>query len=635
MSKARSLANSASEVSLADFGAIGDGVTNDTVAFQTAINAASSYGIGTTLRCSPGKTYLCGQLLNAGNLVVGTQYTIQTVGTTDFTLIGATSNSFGTAFVATGVGSGTGVVSQSLIPASNVMIDLRGSTIKLANNTNMLLFNGLNGSGSTFGIKNCTLDMNMANNQTGYNLCAGGAWFVSWQYLKFENMTFLHAFRSALILNSCTDFDLNGLQFLNCGVSGNSLFCTCIEAIAGSARGKIKNIYGNGVWGFGLNISANTSANSQMNVTTTTGSPNLLVNSYTGVIPAIGNTVVIPGFVAGTTISSGTYPNFVLSNNSLFGVTNQSGVTLASITAGVYDIDIENVEFNNFTQSGNAIGITYTAANRCSLKNFVTNNVDGVCVEINASSFVTIQNILANGCSKSALQFGDNNTGISNTNLVVDNFTTINGTYTYSMFLNMLQNSRFSNIVVDKAWTTGGSSSYYGWNDKNNHIYDSLVNVNIFLGANYYYKWTLENVQFLDYFVERLAGNSARFSNSPVTPYGQFLQSNWIQVANGGVININLSEWNSLFGSTGQCSGKLRVNSLLQNNQSSYQEIPFVTSSTPNANLGTLNACDNAGFAKRITITANGTTTNGPGLVLTNSTGVTLKVAWVVELIGI
>lgn len=44
----------------------------------------------------------------AGSFIPGIQYTILTVGTTDFTSIGATANTIGTSFVATGVGSGTG-----------------------------------------------------------------------------------------------------------------------------------------------------------------------------------------------------------------------------------------------------------------------------------------------------------------------------------------------------------------------------------------------------------------------------------------------------------------------------------------------------------------------------------------------
>jgi hypothetical protein len=44
----------------------------------------------------------------AGSFVNGTAYTITSVGTTNFTLIGAASNTVGVSFVATGVGSGTG-----------------------------------------------------------------------------------------------------------------------------------------------------------------------------------------------------------------------------------------------------------------------------------------------------------------------------------------------------------------------------------------------------------------------------------------------------------------------------------------------------------------------------------------------
>ncbi len=48
------------------------------------------------------------------NIVVGHTYNILTVGTTDFTLIGAASNTVGVQFTATGVGAGTGSVTQML-----------------------------------------------------------------------------------------------------------------------------------------------------------------------------------------------------------------------------------------------------------------------------------------------------------------------------------------------------------------------------------------------------------------------------------------------------------------------------------------------------------------------------------------
>lgn len=48
------------------------------------------------------------ELTTAGSFIIGQEYIIQSIGTTNFTLIGAASNTVGLSFVATGVGSGTG-----------------------------------------------------------------------------------------------------------------------------------------------------------------------------------------------------------------------------------------------------------------------------------------------------------------------------------------------------------------------------------------------------------------------------------------------------------------------------------------------------------------------------------------------
>jgi hypothetical protein len=52
--------------------------------------------------------------LTAGSFIVGTRYVIADVGTTDFTLIGASENTVGTVFICTGVGEGTGTVTGAL-----------------------------------------------------------------------------------------------------------------------------------------------------------------------------------------------------------------------------------------------------------------------------------------------------------------------------------------------------------------------------------------------------------------------------------------------------------------------------------------------------------------------------------------
>ena len=51
-------------------------------------------------------------IFTAGTFVIGREYTITTIGTTDFTAVGAASNTVNLRFVATGVGAGTGTATQ-------------------------------------------------------------------------------------------------------------------------------------------------------------------------------------------------------------------------------------------------------------------------------------------------------------------------------------------------------------------------------------------------------------------------------------------------------------------------------------------------------------------------------------------
>ena len=57
--------------------------------------------------------YDLGGAQTAGSFHVGTSYTIKTLGTTDFTLIGASSNTVGVTFTATGPGTGTGTATPN------------------------------------------------------------------------------------------------------------------------------------------------------------------------------------------------------------------------------------------------------------------------------------------------------------------------------------------------------------------------------------------------------------------------------------------------------------------------------------------------------------------------------------------
>jgi hypothetical protein len=89
-----------------------------------------------------------GQAQTAGAFHVGTSYTIATVGTTDFTLIGAASNTVGVVFTASGVGTGTGTATPN------------------GTNYNTVVGNG-SGAGIIYGIDNSILGANVTSLAAG------------------------------------------------------------------------------------------------------------------------------------------------------------------------------------------------------------------------------------------------------------------------------------------------------------------------------------------------------------------------------------------------------------------------------------------------------------------------------------
>ena len=84
----------------------GTGVTslnaNSVLVGGTSISSIKPSTNGNVLTSTAGAT------VNAGSFVVGTEYTIASVGSTDFTAIGAATNTVGVVFTATGVGTGDG-----------------------------------------------------------------------------------------------------------------------------------------------------------------------------------------------------------------------------------------------------------------------------------------------------------------------------------------------------------------------------------------------------------------------------------------------------------------------------------------------------------------------------------------------
>ena len=88
---------------------------------SVATNPATLFGFGTWTAFGAGRVLLGAGTTNtvtAGNFVVGVKYTILTVGTTSFTAIGASANTVGIVFTATGVGTGTGTANTTFVAAA-------------------------------------------------------------------------------------------------------------------------------------------------------------------------------------------------------------------------------------------------------------------------------------------------------------------------------------------------------------------------------------------------------------------------------------------------------------------------------------------------------------------------------------
>jgi polygalacturonase len=193
---------------VADFGAIGDGVADDTSAWQTAINTINTGG-GGQLIAEPNKTYLVG----------------------------------------------------TLEPKAGVYIDLSGSTLKLKNASGGPLFYDNRISGAVlagFGISNGTLNCNRANNNTT-NITGGTVWMTNWDDLYFDNLTATEAYRNIFNFYGCQRVIMTNIYCLDNGVATNIRFsygATFDQSVdlRNSAFIDIRNFLVDGMWGFGMHF---------------------------------------------------------------------------------------------------------------------------------------------------------------------------------------------------------------------------------------------------------------------------------------------------------------------------------------------------------------------------------------------
>ena len=279
--------------------------------------------------------------------------------------------------------------------------------------------------------------------------------------------------------------------------------------------------------------------------------------------------------------------------------------------------------FNNMTKTGESIAITSTNASYLDISNVMCNNVDGDNIEINSTKYSNFRNLTINQSGDVGLLFGDHFvTGVSNENVNIDGLKITNTGGVNSLSLNNMINCSFTNVVADKGMTTLDTSFYP--NDKNNKIAYSKFDVDISLSFVFYNKFNLKSVEFNDFYINLWDNSFGLVSNrKTVNKVG-------LSVLNSGIEYISIKNLNQ-FGVSGNMVGKLRVSSVFNNQQLSYQECSFLAcNNLTTINLGTIEQL-NGTFARAVTITTD--PSNGR-IVLTNNTGVTVNVYWIIDIIN-
>ena len=128
---------------------VGISITNVLYWFEFVPTLESLVDFGTDYGATDGVAIVVfgTSTIDAGNFIIGRSYTISTVGTTNWTAIGAASNTVGVSFVATGVGSGTGTATTDY-SWSTPQVQYQVATPDIVASKTIFLTNSMQGTNS-------------------------------------------------------------------------------------------------------------------------------------------------------------------------------------------------------------------------------------------------------------------------------------------------------------------------------------------------------------------------------------------------------------------------------------------------------------------------------------------------------
>jgi hypothetical protein len=364
-------------------------------------------------------TILGETIVTAGNFVIGQQYTIVSLGTTDFTLIGAPIGNVGSIFVATGVGTGSGTarpkynnidfesLDSNIIPNQNDTYDLGSPQKKWGS---LYLSNTLVIGGAAITNEGLTINLPSGTRVGGDLIIDPDKAFFKEFSVNSSTSVVADQFNDVLDFNAGTGIQLtvtstnDQINITNTGVTSlvagtamavsastgtvtvNNTGVTAITAGLGMSRNTATGavtIVNEGIIdvdsGVGISVGARDATTGRVIVTNTlpagnayrifatAGEPNLTARSTADTITLIEGA----GINITNTVASGTFTNRItLENTGVLSLTVGAGLTVSAATGAV------TLNFNNRIDIiGSVFGDDSTA-----IINGIDNTVSGTTV---------------------------------------------------------------------------------------------------------------------------------------------------------------------------------------------------------------------------------------------------------------
>jgi hypothetical protein len=310
--------------------------------------------------------------VTAGSFVVGRAYTISTVGTTNFTLIGASANTIGITFIATGVGTGDGDATLTTLTVTGVTSGA------------LTLGMSISGTGVSANTYIAALGSGTGGNGT--------------YYVNVSQTVVSGAINGSLVMTVAdTTTYTNGLPVTLSGANSNA------RPLTGTITSTLS---GNSVTGVGTAF---------------------LTQLATG-FTILANT----GNLIGTVLSISDDTNLILTANALVAVSNQAATYKNQI---VFDTIVNGQTFyvkvaGDFPTSGNTT--LYTSQNLATGNAVVAANLGTYTANSGiATALISGGGVSNAGGSANTIQFNDNGTlfGSANFTLTGGNLVTLNGNF--------------------------------------------------------------------------------------------------------------------------------------------------------------------------------------------------------------